>query len=114
VAGRDLLKLPPQILVLDGLAVGRAPVIGFPVRQPLGNALTQIPGIGEERDFAGFSDGLKRRDGGLEFHTMLVVAGSPQSVRARVHQTEARPPSHRVLGCRRRHRRCESLPSCCR
>ena len=71
VLGRDPLKLSPQILVLDGLAVGRAPVVGFPARQPFGNTLTQILGIGEKRDVAGIFDGYKRRDGGLEFHAIV-------------------------------------------
>ena len=39
VTGRDLLKLSPQIVILDGLSVCSAPVVGFPVRQPFGNAL---------------------------------------------------------------------------
>lgn len=79
VAGRDLLKLSPQILVLDSLAVGRAPVVGFPVWQPFGNALTQILGIGEERDVAGIFDGRERRDGGLEFHAIVGGGRLPAS-----------------------------------
>jgi len=53
VPGGDLIKLPPQVVVLDGFTVCSAPLVCLPARQPRSNALTQSFGIGEKRHLTG-------------------------------------------------------------
>src|SRR5664280_2428854 len=64
-------KLSPQVIVFHRLALSGAPVVGLPPRQPFGNALAQVFGIGEKSDFAGLFERRQGREGRLEFHSIV-------------------------------------------
>src|ERR1035438_65636 len=66
-----LIKLSPQIVVLHRLPVNRAPVVGSPARQPFGDALAQVFGIGEDGDLASFFKCRERRESRLELHPVV-------------------------------------------
>jgi hypothetical protein len=84
VAGGGFFELPPQIIVLHCLPVCGAPVLGFPPRQPLGDAPAQIFRTSEKCDLARFFEALKRRDGGLQLHAIVGDGRLPTSQLAHV------------------------------
>ena len=67
----DGIELTPQVVVLDCIPVRGPPLVSFPDSQPFRDALTQVFGIGEQRDVAGFFEGRERRNGGLQFHAIV-------------------------------------------
>src|ERR1035441_1212672 len=66
-----VIKLSPQVFVLHRLPVNRAPVVGSPAREPFGDALAQVFGIGEDCDLAGLLECREGRDGRLELHSVV-------------------------------------------
>ncbi len=59
-------------------------MVGFPRRQPIGDAPAQLIQISEEGDLARFFDALKSRDGGLQFHAIVGGGRLPASRLAHV------------------------------
>src|ERR1041384_4759590 len=57
VPGGNVIQLAPQVIVLDGLALGSSPVVRLPNPQPSGNALAQVLGVGEKGYYAGLLKG---------------------------------------------------------
>ena len=74
VAGGKGVESFPEITVFNRLLVGRAPVAGLPGLQPLGNAATDVLGVGVKPHGALALQGGERFDDGGEFHA--VVRGS--------------------------------------
>src|ERR1019366_1759624 len=66
-----VIKLSPQVLVLHRLPVNRAPVVGSPAREPFGDALAQVFGIGEDCDLAGLLEHREGREGRLQLHSIV-------------------------------------------
>src|ERR1035438_2139369 len=66
-----LIKLSPQVVVFHRLPVNRAPVVGSPARQPFGDALAQVFGIGEHCDLASLFECREGREGRLELHSIV-------------------------------------------
>ena len=71
VPGGLFVKLSPQIIVFHRLPINRPPVVGSPARQPFGDALAQVLGIGEEDDFALLLERCQGRNGCLELHPVV-------------------------------------------
>src|SRR5690606_13999765 len=71
VAAGRRLQPPPEFLVLDRLLVGGAPATSLPVRQPLGDALADILGIGGELDPARPLQALQCPDGRHQLHAVV-------------------------------------------
>src|SRR5438128_1292690 len=68
VAGALCLELTPQVVVLHGFAVQRAPALDLPTRQPLRDAIAQILGVGKERHLARFLERAQRFNRRFAFH----------------------------------------------
>src|ERR1019366_5021692 len=66
-----VIKLSPQVLVLHRLPLNRAPVVGSPAREPFGDALAQVFGIGEDCDLAGLLEHREGREGRLQLHSIV-------------------------------------------
>src|ERR1035437_5116575 len=65
------MKLSPQVLVFHRLSIRRTPVVGSPARQPFGDALPQVFGIGEEHNFAILFERRQAGDSCLDFHSVV-------------------------------------------
>src|SRR5690606_24156759 len=61
----------PQVLVLDRVAAGGAPVAAQPVRQPQRDALAHVLRVGVQHDRAAFGERLQRHDRGGQFHAVV-------------------------------------------
>src|SRR5687767_8624144 len=75
VFGGELVQPPPQILVLDGLLVGRAPAAALPVLDPGRDALHDVERIGVDPHAAPALEGFERADRGHELHAVVRSVG---------------------------------------
>jgi hypothetical protein len=71
VARRGFVESAPQLAILHRLLVGRLPAVLFPARQPLGETVHDIAGIGVEHDGAGLLQRFQRLDGGHQLHAVV-------------------------------------------
>ena len=65
------IELSPEVVVLDGLLVHRAPAACFPAPDPALDAVPQVFGVRVAMDFATLLEAAQRGDGGLEFHAVI-------------------------------------------
>lgn len=71
VGAGSFLQTLPEILILHWLTLGVLPTFPDPTRQPFGDALLDILGIGVKCYTAGFFQGFQSADGGHQFHPVI-------------------------------------------
>src|SRR4051794_16675288 len=71
VALQRRIEPPPQVLVLHGLLVGRAPAIPLPAVNPRGNAVLHILAVGVKVDGAAAAERLEPLDRRGELHAVV-------------------------------------------
>src|SRR5688572_4129528 len=75
VLGGELVQPPPQILVLDGLLVGRAPAAALPVLDPGRNPFHDVERVGVDPHAAPALESFERADRGHELHAVVRGVG---------------------------------------
>ena len=71
VVAQGAIQALPEVLILDRLAIGRLPAIALPARQPLGDPLAQVLGIGDHPHRHRPLEGLQGLDNGHQFHAVI-------------------------------------------
>src|SRR5262245_8641047 len=61
----------PQVCVLDRFLVRRSPAIALPLRQPCGDAVSQVRTVGVQPDRGWLGEALERLDGRHQFHPVI-------------------------------------------
>src|SRR3972149_5795062 len=71
----ELVEPPPERFVLHRLPVRRLPAAALPRLEPLGDALLDVLGIGEDLDSTGALQRLQRTDDRGELHAVVGGVG---------------------------------------
>ena len=71
VALSKIVQLAPEVLVTDGLLIAGYPAFALPTEDPLGDAVLDVNGVGDDLDFTWLFDCSEPLDGRHELHAVV-------------------------------------------